>query len=492
VDLYCELVIETQNSIRVKQNGIARIVRDALSAYNQIWLRCGSRSLLAVLPDMYLVYSILFTLGVLLTAPFYLWRKGRNLGRTYWRERFGQIPFQEAGPGAIWVHAVSVGETLAVAGLVKKVQEAFPERKVFLSHVTPAGREAGEARLPTLAGRFYLPFDWGWTVRRALARIRPALLIMVETELWPNLLCAARQAGTHVMLVNGRLSRGSLRGYSLIRPFIRRVLADVDTICAQSEADAGRFRELGAPPERIRMVGNLKFDAQPPHPSEFSRALKAVLRSAQRGPVLVAASTMPGEEPLVLEAWDMIQARYPKALLILAPRHPQRFDQVSQDLARAGRGFIRRTTLKVEGQELSPSIFSTDILLLDTIGELSGVFEIADLVFIGGSLVPTGGHNPLEPAYWSKVITFGPYMENFSAIAKLLLDAGAAIQIRKPEELAHAAWLLQNSENRNRLGESARQVLDQNSGATARTLDCIREILNRDGRAHGPVVREVK
>jgi 3-deoxy-D-manno-octulosonic-acid transferase len=432
---------------------------------------------------MYLVYSMLFTLGVLLTAPFYLWRKGRNLGRTYWRERFGQIPFQEAEPGAIWVHAVSVGETIAVAGLVKKIQEAFPQRRVFLSHVTPAGREAGEARLPALAGRFYLPFDWGWTVRKALARIQPALLIMVETELWPNLLCAARQAGAHTLLVNGRISRTSLRNYGLIRPFMRRVLADVETICAQSEGDAQRFRQLGAVPERIRMVGNLKFDSQPPQPGEFSRALKAVLHSTQRGPVLVAASTMPGEESFVLEGWDLIAARYPQALLILAPRHPTRFDQVSQDLARAGRGFIRRTTLKIEGQEISPPLSSSGILLLDTIGELAGVFELADLVFIGGSLVPAGGHNPLEPAYWSKVIPFGPHMENFEAIAKLLLQAGAAIQISKPEELAHTAWLLENSETRSRLGEGARRVLERHSGATARTLDTVREILARDALA---------
>jgi 3-deoxy-D-manno-octulosonic-acid transferase len=195
---------------------------------------------------MYLVYSTLFTLGAILSAPFYLWRKGKNLQRGHWRERFGRIPFHEPRPGAIWVHAVSVGETVAVAGLVQKVQRAFPERKIFLSHVTPAGREAGQARLPAVAGRFYAPLDWRWTVRRTLERIRPALLVVVETELWPNLLRAAQQAGARVALVNARLSRRSLRGYRLARPFMRRVLADVDAICAQSEADAERFRELGA------------------------------------------------------------------------------------------------------------------------------------------------------------------------------------------------------------------------------------------------------
>ena len=431
---------------------------------------------------MYLIYSMLFSVGAILTAPFYWWRKGRGQKRGHWAERFGSIPFQETSPGAIWVHAVSLGETLAVAGLVEEMQRTFPDRKIYLSHVTPAGREAGEKRLPSIAGRFYVPLDWRWAARKALARIRPSLLVIVETELWPNLLRSAQEAGARVVMVNARLSKRSLRGYQLAGAFMRRVLANIDCIFAQTEEDAERFRQLGAKPERVRMVGNLKFDAQPPQLGEFARTLKAALRQAQRGPVLVAASTMPGEEPLVLEAWDLIRARYPKALLILAPRHPARFEEVSRDLTQAQRGFVRRTTLQADEQVLSRQLTSTEILLLDTIGELAGVFEVADLVFVGGSLVPTGGHNLLEPAYWSKVIAFGPHMENFRDIAKLFLDAGAAIQIRNPEELAHTAWLLENKEVREQLGASARQVLEQNSGATARTLDGLRKYLDRDAQ----------
>jgi len=456
---------------------------------------------------MYLIYSMLFSVGAILAAPFYWWRKGRGQERGYWAERFGSIPFQEIRPGAIWVHAVSLGETLAVEGLVKEVQRAFPERKIYLSHITPAGRSAGEARLPSIAGRFYLPLDWRWAARKALARIKPSLLVIVETELWPNLLRAAQEAGTRVVMVNARMSKRSLRGYQLARPFLRRVLANVDEICAQTEGDAQRFRQIGAKPERVRMVGNLKFDAQPPQRGEFARALKAAIRQAQRGPVLVAASTMPGEEPLVLQAWDLIQARYPKALLILAPRHPARFEEVSQGLAQAQHGFVRRTALRIVGpngvrpsgdyrdseeQELPRQLASTAILLLDTIGELAGVFEVADMVFIGGSLVPTGGHNLLEPAYWSKVIAFGPHMDNFRDIAKLFLEAGAAIQIRNPEELAHATWLLENREARERLGASARQVLEQNSGATARTLAGLRKYLDRGAQGRAPLSPEVK
>jgi 3-deoxy-D-manno-octulosonic-acid transferase len=441
---------------------------------------------------MYLIYSVLFSVGLLLMAPFYWWRKGRAQGRGHWAERFGNIPFQEAGPGAIWIHAVSLGETLAVAGLIKEMQRTFPGRSIYLSHVTPAGREAGEKRLPAIAGRFYIPLDWRWAVRRALARIKPSLLVIVETEIWPNLLRAAQAAGARVVIVNARMSRRSLRGYSLARPFLRRVLSNVDEICAQTEEDAARFRQLVDQPERVRMVGNLKFDAQPPQLGEFARALKAALRQTQRGPVLVAASTMPGEESLLLEAWDLIQARYPQALLILAPRHPARFGEVQQDLARARRGFVLRTGLPSDQQAISSQLASASILLLDTIGELAGVFEVADLVFMGGSLVPTGGHNLLEPAYWSKVIAFGPHMENFRDIARLFLDAGAAIQVRNPQELAHAAWLLENKEARERLGSSARRVLEQNSGATARTLARLRNYLDCEPQVRHHLAHEVK
>ena len=441
---------------------------------------------------MYLIYSILYSVGLVLTAPYYWWRKGRAQGRRQWTERFGNVPFQEAEGGAIWIHAVSLGETLAVVGLVNELQRAFPERRIYLSHVTPTGREAGERRLPDIAGRFYVPLDWRWTVRRSLARIKPGLLVIAETEIWPNLLRCARQSGAPVVMVNARLSKRSLRGYSLGRPFIRRVLDNVDEICAQTEEDARRFRQLVKEPERVRVVGNLKFDAQPPQLGEFARGLKTALRKSQRGPVWVAASTMPGEETLVLEAWDTIRARYPQGLLLLAPRHPARFEEVSRELRQAGRNFVRRTELPSEAQSLESRLASVSIVLLDTIGELAGIFEVADVVFMGGSLVPTGGHNLLEPAYWSKAITFGPHMENFRDIAKLFLEAGAAIQVRSPQELAHTAWLLENREARESMGAKARQVLEQNSGATARTLEILRKHLGGHAPSRRPPAREVK
>ena len=431
---------------------------------------------------MYLVYSALFSLGVILTAPYYLWRlRGRIISRAGWRERFGFLPasFRKNERSSIWIHAVSVGETLAVAGLVSELQQRSPEHKVFLSHVTPAGREAGESRLPGLAGRFFLPLDWRFCVRRAVEHIRPAMLVIAETELWPNLLRAARQSGAKVILVNARLSDRSFRRYRLVRPFIRRVLENVDQICAQSPTDAERFVALGARPERVVSAGNLKFDSVPPRAGELSKELGNAIRLAQRGPVIVAASTMPGEEALLLPAWSEVRRRHPQALLLLAPRHPNRFEEVAHLLAQKGISFVRRTDLDMEEVKLTAQLVAAEVFLLDTIGELAGIFGLADVVFMGGSLVPTGGHNVLEPAWWAKPIVFGPHMHNFRDIAQLFLQARAAVQVPDSQALSPTILqLLADEERRHQLGAAARKVLEQESGATKRTIEQIAELLD--------------
>jgi 3-deoxy-D-manno-octulosonic-acid transferase len=439
---------------------------------------------------MYLVYSILFTLGLILTAPYYLWRlRGKIISGAGWRERFGRLPasLQQDAPGAIWIHAVSVGETLAVTGLVRKLERLYPERKIFLSHVTPAGRLAGENGLRTVAGRFYLPLDWKWAVRRTLGRIRPALLLIVETELWPNLLRATHASGARIVLVNARLSDRSFRRYQRFRSFLRRVLAEVDHVCAQSARDADRFRQLGMAPERVTVTGNMKFDGTPPTLGQFSARLQTALGRAQRAPVLVAGSTMPGEEALLLPAWNKIRIRHPRALLILAPRHPARFDAVGSLLDGHGKSYVRRTALEPGEEGLVAQLASPEILLLDTIGELAGVFEVADLVFMGGSLVPTGGHNVLEPAYWGKPILFGPYMHNFRDIARLFVEAGAAVPVRDAADLMrNCQHLLQDEVRCQQLGAMAKRLLARESGATGRVVKKIEEILNHyEGTSSG-------
>ena len=422
---------------------------------------------------MYFLYSLLFTIGLILAAPYYLWRLRGNLGKgAGWRERFGFMPGENTAatsePGSIWVHAVSVGETLAVLPLVRELKRLYPDRKVFLSHVTPAGKQTSEAKLPDVAGRFFLPLDWGWAVKKTLARVRPALLVMVETELWPNLLRAAHGSGARVALVNARLSERSFRGYRMVRPLMKRVLENIDWIGAQSAADAERFRELGAAPERVEVAGNVKFDAaRTPDP------LSRFPIPESRSPIVVAASTMAGEEELLLPAWRAIREKHPKALLILAPRHPARFDEVAQILSKSGLSFVRRTALHDrQPREGGNSDGFGEVLLLDTIGELAGVFAFADLVFMGGSLVPTGGHNLLEPAFWGKPTVFGPHMQNFRDVAALFLNARAAVQVKDTNELAAVFLeLLDDEPWRKQLGQAAKQVLESQAGATQRILN---------------------
>ena len=429
---------------------------------------------------MYLIYSLLFTLGALLSAPYYLWKRRDELAGARWRERFGKLPesFQQPERGAIWIHAVSVGETLAVARLTRELQAALPGRKIFMSSVTPAGRAAGEGGIPAVAGRFYLPLDWRRAVRSTLDRIQPSLLVIVETELWPNLLRAAHDSGTRIILINARLSTRSFGRYRLLRPFMRRVLKDVDMICAQSEADAERFRQLGALPERVVLSGNLKFDSEPPRSAAFSRMLEKAISGKGRAPVLIAASTMAGEEPMVLEAWSRLRAHYPGALLILAPRHPARFDEVARILTAGGHSFVRRTRLTSPDSADLSRLTASEVLLLDSIGELAGVLELADVVFMGGSLVPTGGHNILEAAYWAKPAVFGPHMENFRDIARLFLDAQACLQVRNGNELVDSVLgLFADRSAARELGERGKQVLAQHAGASARVLGQIQRLL---------------
>jgi len=429
---------------------------------------------------MYLTYSFLFTLGALLTAPYYLWKRRSELAGKLWRERFGLLPesFQQEKRGAVWVHAVSVGETLAVVRLVRDLHALFPDRKIFLSSVTPAGRAAGETRLPSVSGRFYLPMDWRGAVGSALKRIKPSLLVIVETELWPNLLRASHEFGARIILINARLSTRSFRRYRLLRPLMRRVLEHVDVVCAQTEADAERFRHLGALSERVALSGNLKFDSEPPRFAAFPRHLERAVAHTKRGPIMIAASTMPGEEPILLDAWSKVHAQYPKALFILAPRHPARFDEVAQILARSGFSYTRRSLLASPEPEFSSQLAAPDILLLDSIGELAAILELADVVFMGGSLVPTGGHNILEAAYWARPVVFGPHMENFQDIAQLFLEAEACVQVRDGKELVESVLNLFGDRAASRqLGERGKRLLERETGATARVLEQIQRLL---------------
>jgi 3-deoxy-D-manno-octulosonic-acid transferase len=419
---------------------------------------------------LYQLYSVLLAFGFVLALPFYLW-KGRSTGkylRTF-RERMGASPYPARPPGerSVWIHAVSVGEVLAARPLVAALKERLPGWRVFLSTTTPTGNAIAAKSVP-VDGLFYAPFDWPRPVRAALGALDPALLVLVEREIWPNLIHESRRRGTRVAIVNGRLSARSFSRYRLAGAFVRRVLDEVDLFLMQAPPHAERIRALGAPPARVQVTGNLKFDAaETPRPSE---ALQSRFGSAARGhrPLLVAGSTTAGEEELVLAAFRRVLARVPQAALLVAPRHPERFDLVPPLVAASGLRCLRRSLL-------APGAWrDEEVVLLDTLGELAAVYALADVVFVGGSLVPSGGHNILEPAAAGRPVIVGRHMENFQEIADQFKAAGALAQVADAEELGDAvAALLLDDARRRELGERGRRLVEDNRGAVRRSVDAL-------------------
>jgi 3-deoxy-D-manno-octulosonic-acid transferase len=338
------------------------------------------------------------------------------------------------------------------------------------------GQQVARSNLLNIDDVFYFPFDFAFIINRTLDLVRPRLFIMMETELWPNLLRACRRRGVRTVLVNGRISSRSYPRYRLIRPFFRHVLGNVDRFCVQSEESARRLRELGADPARITVTGSLKFDslelpAVPAHGRSRDRILR-FFRLGEDRPVIIAASTLKGEEEGVLRAFRTVKASMATALLIIAPRHPERFGDVRRLAENAGFSVARRTELPIDAE---PRV---DVVVLDTMGELARLYQVATAVFVGGSLVHAGGHNILEPAVFGKPIVFGPHMQNFAEIAEAFLTNGAARQVTSDRDLEDAlVALLRDPVQRARLGAAARALVEANRGAKSRSLDVISQLL---------------
>jgi tetraacyldisaccharide 4'-kinase len=378
------------------------------------------------------------------------------------------LTFETTNGGSLWFHAVSVGEVLSVVEPIRRVRAQRPGLPVYLSTATLTGRATAEQRLAGLVeGVFFAPLDYRSVVRRVLRRLRPAAVIVLETEIWPNLYRESKLAGASLLLLNGRISNRALPRYRTLRAFFRHALAQPDVIFAQSKEDARRFVLAGAPGDRVRVAGNLKYDFTPPS-AGVALDLRAFIDSAQPGGIWIAASTMPPLEPgdpdeddAVIRTFQALAVEFPSLLLILAPRRPERFDEVAATLSRAGIRFARRTSL---GALALPGV-----LLLDSIGELAALFERATVVFMGGTLASRGGHNILEPAYFAKPVIAGPHMENFSDLAQDFSAAGALLRIANADELAPAvANLLQSPERAERIGAAARDLANAGRGAADR------------------------
>jgi 3-deoxy-D-manno-octulosonic-acid transferase len=447
---------------------------------------------------MYAIYSVLTVAFFMVVSPYLLYQAIRY--RKYIAslpQRMGYLPvsFNLDGDESIWIHAVSVGEVLTARALLPELHERYPRLRIFISTTTMAGQQVAKSNLPYVDEVFYFPFDLGFIVNRTLRLVRPRLFVMMETEIWPNLLRACHRDGVKTVLVNGRISSRSFPRYRVVRFFFRRVLEHVDRFCMQGEESARRIIELGAPRERVTVTGSLKFDslefgtssarstpasrgpaASAPvvhdvHQRGRTRVLR-YFRVAPNRPVIIAASTLKGEEEFVLEAYQRIRAMMPTALLIIAPRKPERFGDVERLVRRAGWNVARRTELRVDAEPRN------DVVVLDTIGELATLFQVATAVFVGGSLVDAGGHNILEPAVFGKPIVFGPHMQNFAEIARTFLDSGAAIQVRSGRELESALLeLLTDPVRRASLGAAARALVEANRGARGKSIAVLAELL---------------
>lgn len=422
-------------------------------------------------------YNLLLLLGLAITSPYWLWRVIRTEKyREGLRERLGSVPrrLRQAAKGrpAIWLHAVSVGEVLAISRLVTEFDTAFPEHRVLISTTTRTGQALARERFG--ADRvFYCPLDLPWAVRAYLRAIQPELLVLAETEFWPNLLSACFRRSIPVAVVNARVSDRSWPRYRRLRWLWRTMLVRLSAALAQTPLDAERLRAIGCRADRVSVAGNLKFDIRAAQPAEATRLIQKLAPGLR---VIVAGSTLQGEESILLNAWAHLIQSEPNLVLVLAPRHPERFASVAALLEQSGLPWLRRSQWK--GAQFQPRLLKPgQVVLLDTIGELASVYSIASVAFVGGSLIPVGGHNPLEPAQFAVPIVMGSHYTNFRAICDDLLAHEAMRTVCEDDLPGTLLELLRDRTAAEQMGARARQVFEAQAGATARCVAAIRALL---------------
>ncbi len=422
-------------------------------------------------------YNLALLTALVAGAPWWLWKVATTQKyRGGLAERLGRVHVfpDRCGRPVIWLHAVSVGEVMAVSRLVGELDKVFPEFYFVISTTTRTGQDLARDRFgPERV--FYCPLDLPWAVRSYLNALQPRMLVLAETEFWPNLLSGCFRRGIPVAVVNARISDRSWPRYQRVTRQWRPILSRIARVLAQSTTDAERLKSIGCAPERVSVAGNLKFDVRASKEAEATRMLKA---SSSGLRLVVAGSTLEGEESALLEAWPHLLAADSKLALVLAPRHPERFADVATLLSQSGIPWVRRSIWDSESEISLQPLRSGQIVLLDTIGELASVYSLAAVAFVGGSLIPAGGHNPLEPAQFAVPIVTGPNYVNFSAITEGLL-AHHALRVASREELAPTLIeLLQDSAAAKAMGVRARQVFEEQSGATYRCVAALRELLS--------------
>jgi 3-deoxy-D-manno-octulosonic-acid transferase len=430
---------------------------------------------------LYFLYSLALAAAMLLSLPYWLYqvvRRGKY--RRGFSERMGKVSARvtsskDSSHRTIWIHAVSVGEVLAVVGLVGQMQKAFPDRRIVVSTTTDSGQNLARKRFGE-ENVFYFPMDFATAIRPYLQALRPEMVVLAETEFWPNFLRLVHASGTPIVVVNGRISDRSLPRYLRFRWALRKMLAQVDLFLVQTPTDAERLQSIGAKEGSVRVTGNLKFDVSLPAPPPIVESLRRAIATEGAGPVLVCGSTVEDEEPPLLKAFENLRVSNPHAVMILAPRHPERFDKVANLVQQMGISFFRRS--KWQGERLAAGVF-----LVDTIGELAALYALADVAFVGGSLVPRGGHNIIEPAQHGVAIVTGNHTENFRDIVGLFQSHDAVRIVTLAELPLMLMHLLADEGERRALGRRAKETILSQMGATSRTVEALRELLSDEVRS---------
>ena len=416
---------------------------------------------------MLILYDIIYILFFLCYLPFFLIRGKYHRG---FLMRLGILPPNVINKlkdqKVIWMHTVSVGEAQAVSALVKDLKQQYPDYLLVISTVTKTGNKIVQSLIKPDNLAIYSPLDIGFIVNRVVNLVNPQLFIIAETEIWPNLITSLAKRAIPVVLVNGRISAASFKGYKLIRPFLKEILKNFSLFCVQTKEDAQRITELGAAQAKVKVTGNMKFDISssqfPVHSSELG------LKENEQ--LFIAGSTHRGEEKIILEVCKELIESHPNLRLLIAPRHIERVQELEKLIS--GMGFKSQRVSNI-------SLTTNSVLILDTIGQLKDLYARADIVFIGGSLIPHGGQNPIEPAVFSKPMLFGPYMSNFSNIAKLLLNKRAAMMVKDPQQLKDSCLeLLNNPVLRKELGERAKELVQKSRGASLRNMELIKQLLH--------------
>jgi 3-deoxy-D-manno-octulosonic-acid transferase len=424
---------------------------------------------------MPLALNLIYALALLIFAPLLLYRWATSgKYRDGWAEKLhGRAPLRISNQPCLWFHAVSVGEVLLLRPLIREMSRRRPGWEIVVSTTTSTGLAVARRTYPDLV-TFYAPLDFSWSTRRAVGRIRPTVLALVELELWPNLIRAAKRAGAKVAIINARLSPRSYRGYRRLRRPLQSTLARIDAVAAQNNEYAARFVELGIPEERVRITGSVKFDGlESDRNNERTRSLRRLLGLSPADLVFVAGSTMEGEEPAALSAYAAARRQHPCLRLVLVPRHAERFDRVAEWLERQGETVLRRSRLDPAAETPSTRPGGRPpIVLVDTIGELGAVWGLADIAFVGGSLVPgRGGQNMMEPAAYGASVMFGPHTSNFRDTVEQLLRHDAAREVRDAADLARGLLAdLEDPESAAARGAAGRTLVLAQHGASGRTL----------------------